>query len=427
MKSFAPLPVILISLALTGVSIAALPLSSEIDAEILDSLFNKSKYDASVRPPGRDQNKTSAVAVTLQLMIRHINFLDDSKQEVNTQLTLRLSWEDPRHRYEHLFKHSPDKLAKLPDYVVIADSSSIWYPGIFIHNEKSAFIHTVLRPNVVVRIFKHGTTNFSSRITVLASCPMALHWYPFDKHDCPLSFSFYGLRDHEGTLTWVNRQSLEILAGTELPIFHVRAIYHSEGNFLERRFTGNYSTVRAHIEFERRLSYYLFTVFVPCFLLCAVSWTSFWLDIRAVDARVSLGITTILATATQLNGIAEMSPKVSYLKAVDIFSCICQIFVSAAFLEFATVSFIMRKDSKPGQGQNNINTCKAKDERWVYRKEHARPSFGNPKSKDTESPNWDPATMGMHVGMQIDKISRIAFPSLFFGFAIVYFSVCLNH
>jgi len=438
MTPFPTLSTLFLFLAFTGSSGAGLPLSSEIDSEILDTILHKSKYDAAVRPAGLDLNKTktSPVVVAFQLMIRQINFLDDIKQEVSTQLTLRLSWQDPRHRYEHIFNHSPDTATRLPDYVVIAESSRIWNPDIFILNEKSSFIHNVLRPNVLVRIFKNGTTYLSTRITVVTSCPMDLHWYPFDKHDCPVTFEFYALKENEATLTWSDRESLEVLTGNELPLFQLHGVYQAGGILFERILSGNFSSIRAHLQFERRLSYYLFTVYLPCFLLCAVSWTSFWFDVRAIGARVSLGITTILATATQLNGIAEGSPTVSYLKAVDIFSCLCQLFVTAAFLEFATVSFIVRNGFKRGEDQINRKGCtdyEPLNERdgfqpWAYyRKRHPRVSGENPKIKTSESQNWDMVDVRIHIGVQIDKICRIAFPSLFFGFAVVYFSVCLQH
>jgi len=429
MKLF-PLSATWFTLGVSIVSATVLPPSSDIEMEILNTILHESKYDTSVRPPKLDQNKTNPLLVNLQFMIRHINSLDDINQEVSVQAVLRLSWQDPRHRYEHIFKHSPEKVSQLPDKITIARGiTRIWYPDLFVTNEKNSYIHNVLQSNALVRISKNGTTYFSTRITMVTSCPMALEWYPFDKHSCPFKFTFYSLYNNEAELMWFPGRGLEILPGIQLPILQVTGLSQSGNILLDRNWSANFSSLVAQIEFERRLSYYLFRVYLPCLLLVVVSWTSFWLDVTAVDARVAIGLTTILAMATQLNGIAEGSPTVSYMKAVDIYSAVCQIFVTAAFLEFATVSFIVRKDGKLVLGQININSSRDKNVQnggipRYYRKQLAEICRGEDPKLQMESQSLHEVDVRV-IGMRMDRICRIAYPSLFVGFAIVYFSICL--
>ena len=42
--------------------------------------------------------------------------------------------------------------------------------------------------------------------------------------------------------------------------------------------------------FARQLSFFIVTVYVPCSMTVSVSWMSFWLDHKAVPARVALGL-----------------------------------------------------------------------------------------------------------------------------------------
>ena len=35
--------------------------------------------------------------------------------------------------------------------------------------------------------------------------------------------------------------------------------------------------------FARELSFYIVTIYVPCFMIVVVSWFSFWLDYKAVS------------------------------------------------------------------------------------------------------------------------------------------------
>ena len=69
----------------------------------------------------------------------------------------------------------------------------------------------------------------------------------------------------------------------------------------------------------------------------ALSWVSFWIDKRSVPARVSLGITTVLALTTLMFGIQASLPRVGHVKAIDVFLMGSFIFVFAALVEYAII------------------------------------------------------------------------------------------
>ena len=50
---------------------------------------------------------------------------------------------------------------------------------------------------------------------------------------------------------------------------------------------------------KREFSYYMLTIYVPTCMLVIVSWFSFWIDPKAVPARVALGVTTLLTMSTK--------------------------------------------------------------------------------------------------------------------------------
>ena len=93
--------------------------------------------------------------------------------------------------------------------------------------------------------------------------------------------------------------------------------------------TGEYSCLRVDLVFARELSFYIVTIYVPCFMIVVVSWFSFWLDYKAViltshwvphypvcqvPARVALGVTTLLAMSTTMASIQRSLPPVAYTK-----------------------------------------------------------------------------------------------------------------
>ena len=65
---------------------------------------------------------------------------------------------------------------------------------------------------------------------------------------------------------------------------------------------------------RREFSYYMLTIYVPTCMLVIVSWFSFWIDPKAVPARVALGVTTLLTMSTKTASISNSLPPVAYTK-----------------------------------------------------------------------------------------------------------------
>lgn len=77
-------------------------------------------------------------------------------------------------------------------------------------------------------------------------------------------------------------------------------------------------------------------------LIVVLSWVSFWLNIDAAPARVSLGILTVLTISTNGNLSVGMSQQVSYIRAIDIWNSVCLFLVFGAMVEYAYVCVIAR-------------------------------------------------------------------------------------
>ncbi|KAF7643087.1 hypothetical protein LDENG_00245430 [Lucifuga dentata] len=98
-------------------------------------------------------------------------------------------------------------------------------------------------------------------------------------------------------------------------------------------------------------------------LMVVLSWVSFWIDRRAVPARVSLGITTVLTMSTIITGVSSSMPQVSYVKAVDIYLWTSFLFVFLSVIEYAAVNYCttleeMRK-MKKGKLPSTFNASQA--------------------------------------------------------------------
>ncbi|XP_016119755.1 glycine receptor subunit alpha-4-like, partial [Sinocyclocheilus grahami] len=108
-------------------------------------------------------------------------------------------------------------------------------------------------------------------------------------------------------------------------------------------FKGQFTCIEVKFHLERQMGYYLIQMYIPSLLTVILSWVSFWINMDAAPARVGLGITTVLTMTTQSSGSRASLPKVSYVKAIDIWMAVCLLFVFAALLEYAAVNFVSRQ------------------------------------------------------------------------------------
>ncbi|CAN7937948.1 unnamed protein product [Ixodes hexagonus] len=61
----------------------------------------------------------------------------------------------------------------------------------------------------------------------------------------------------------------------------------------------NYTHLLVNFTFERRLTASIVNTYIPSGLVVVLSWLSFWLDVHAVQGRITLGVTAILTLTTQ--------------------------------------------------------------------------------------------------------------------------------
>ena len=68
----------------------------------------------------------------------------------------------------------------------MTDASKVWMPDTFFRNEKIARFHSILTPNLYVRVFPNGNVLYSIRVSLICECGMYLSLFPFDQQTCTL-------------------------------------------------------------------------------------------------------------------------------------------------------------------------------------------------------------------------------------------------
>ncbi|XP_071088243.1 glycine receptor subunit alpha-2-like isoform X2 [Haliotis cracherodii] len=319
--------------------------------ELISFLLNKTEaddkkaYDPRVPP---EYEKDVPTNVTIKVFLLSFDSVSETTMDYSVEIYLTMSWIDERLIF---LNYSNSKWLEI-DTKLMAD---VWVPDVYFRNEKDASFHEVTVPNKYMHLYPDGRVRYSMRLSLTLSCRMKLVNFPLDSQNCPMLIQ-----------------------------------------------SSSFACIKAFFTLKRDIRYYIIQVYVPSILIVVLSWVSFWLDLESIPARVSLGVLTVLTLNTHGSNVQASLPKVSYIKAIDVWTVTCLVFVFSALLEFAYVNVLTRRGEKELLSRRK-NNC-----------------FCEQKITPT---NKCPSTNSKVKARRVDKISRLGFPLSFIIFNIGYWFI----
>ncbi|XP_029698539.1 gamma-aminobutyric acid receptor subunit rho-3 isoform X2 [Takifugu rubripes] len=214
----------------------------------------------------------------------------------------------------------------------------IWVPDVFFVHSKRSFIHDTTMENIMLRVYPDGNILFSVRVTVTALCSMDFSSFPLDTQNCSLELESYAYNENDLMLYWKNGNDSLRTDEIVLSQFFIEQ-FHASSGLAFYSSTGWYNRLFITFILRRHIFFFMLQTYFPTMLMVVLSWVSFWIDRRAVPARVSLGITTVLTMSTIITGVSSSMPQVSYVKAVDIYLWTSFLFVFLSVIEYAAVNY----------------------------------------------------------------------------------------
>ncbi|PWA16374.1 hypothetical protein CCH79_00004450 [Gambusia affinis] len=397
-----------------------------------------------------------AIPVGVDVQVESLDSISEVDMDFTMTLYLRHYWKDERLS----FSSSTNKSMTFDGRLV----KKIWVPDVFFVHSKRSFIHDTTTDNIMLRVFPDGHVLYSLRVTVTAACNMDFSRFPLDSQTCSLELESYAYTDEDLMLYWKSGdESLSTDDRISLSQFLIQK-FHTTSRLAFYSSTGWYNRLYINFTLRRHIFFFLLQTYFPATLMVMLSWVSFWIDRRAVPARVSLGITTVLTMSTIITGVNASMPRVSYIKAVDIYLWVSFVFVFLSVLEYAAVNYLStvqdrreRKMRERARSQSLPCTCSISQTRTMdgtYSEADTNSLAGyteepmDPEDEPEEKQKVPEKSehMVVHLSMStesagikkrksiralniiqnthaIDKYSRMIFPGSYIFFNLIYWSV----
>ncbi|CAH8648025.1 unnamed protein product [Schistosoma haematobium] len=295
-----------------------------------------SKYRSYERPP----DGGNATIVTVNMKVLAIFSIDVRTMDYYIDLLLRQVWRDRR-----LSWYDIPEFSKFNEPLVSPKlKEQLWLPDLFFRNGKDGYLHKLTLPNYLLRVHPNGNVLYSQKITMRFSCQMHLQTFPMDNQHCHINIGSYGYTLNELKFVWNHNKPVELAEKLQLSEFETpKQFITNDCSSGYSTSTGQYTCLNATFELQRQLGSYLATTYIPNVLIIMVSWLSFWVNVDSAPARVPLGLLSLLGILTQAISVSSTLPRVSYIKAIDIWMIFSIIFVIGVLVEYAIALTILRR------------------------------------------------------------------------------------
>uniref|UniRef100_A0A1I7YRA0 Ligand-gated ion channel 50 n=1 Tax=Steinernema glaseri TaxID=37863 RepID=A0A1I7YRA0_9BILA len=281
-----------------------------------------------------------AVKVQIEMHVQDMSSLNEITSDFEIDILFTQLWHDPSLSFSN---HSEciRNITMESRYI-----HSIWTPNTCLINSKRTMVHASPTDNIMFILYENGTVWINHRLSVKAPCDLDLRSFPFDTQTCMLIFESYSHNSEEVTLDWME-EPVTLMKNIQLPDFDM---VHFDTKHKTMDYpNGHWDQLQVIFTFKRRYGFYILQAYVPTYLTIIVSWVSFCMEPKALPARTTVGVSSLLALTFQFGNILKNLPRVSYVKAMDVWMLGCISFVFSTMIELAIVCYITRCQSGSGR------------------------------------------------------------------------------
>uniref|UniRef100_A0A914WV82 Uncharacterized protein n=1 Tax=Plectus sambesii TaxID=2011161 RepID=A0A914WV82_9BILA len=295
---------------------------------VLRTILNES-YNKNIIP------SRGGVNVVLEFVIQTIAEISEITGSFTSDVLFSQIWHDPRLKFHHI----TNCLQNLTLNHAMIDR--IWTPNVCFVNSKYTSLHSSPTPNIFLMVYPNGTVWVNYRLRVQGPCDMDLSLFPMDVQECELVMESYAYNAGKVGLNWRDWNPVFSISKAKLADFSLYGLRWTKNEF--NYAAGQWDQLTVTLSFSRSYGFYILQMYLPTYASVFISFIGFWLDSKALPARITLVTSSLMALTFQYGNVARALPKVSYVKAIDVWMFACVGFNFISLVEVALVCYIDRR------------------------------------------------------------------------------------
>uniref|UniRef100_A0AAY4EFL8 Cholinergic receptor nicotinic alpha 9 subunit n=1 Tax=Denticeps clupeoides TaxID=299321 RepID=A0AAY4EFL8_9TELE len=250
-------------------------------------------YSSALRPV---EDTDKALNVTLQITLSQIKDMDERNQVLIAYLWIRQTWHDAYLKWD---KEEYDGLE-----VIRIPSSLVWRPDIVLYNKADDDFSGPVDTNVVLRY--NGEITWDAPAITKSSCVVDVAYFPFDSQQCNLTFGSWTYNGNQVDITMA-MDSGDLSDFVENVEWECHGMPATKSVIMYGCCSDPYPDITYTVLLQRRSSFYIFNLLLPCFLISFLAPLGFYLPADSGE-KVSLGVTVLLALTVFQLMVAESMP-----------------------------------------------------------------------------------------------------------------------
>ncbi|KAM6953629.1 neuronal acetylcholine receptor subunit alpha-9-II [Aplochiton taeniatus] len=250
-------------------------------------------YSNALRPV---EDTDKALNVTLQITLSQIKDMDERNQVLIAYLWIRQTWHDTYLKWD---KEDYDGLE-----VIRIPSSLVWRPDLVLYNKADDDFSGPMDTNVVLRY--DGEITWDAPAITKSSCVVDVSYFPFDSQECNLTFGSWTYNGNQVDIA-MGMDSGDLSDFVENVEWECHGMPATKNVIMYGCCSDPYPDITYTVLLQRRSSFYIFNLLLPCFLISFLAPLGFYLPADSGE-KVSLGVTVLLALTVFQLMVAESMP-----------------------------------------------------------------------------------------------------------------------
>jgi hypothetical protein len=271
---------------------------------LLPGMYRAADAPVPTGPPSR----TEPMPIEINLQITELDQIDELNSQFRFEGYGDFRWCDPRMAFD-----AKTEGTNVRRQFGLTGDIPYWNINLTIANSVGGRIDTTRR---LIEVYSDGNIRVSGYFNSTVSALFDLRQFPFDEQNFEIrleSFTFNSEMVEFVTNDDRVRYSPELF----LPEWRITGIDAHVEKTLNVRDQVPFSRAVIGLHVAREWGFYVYKLWVPLFLIVALSWSVFWMQGESLANRIRMSATAFLTVVAYQFAVSGSLPKVAYLTIMD--------------------------------------------------------------------------------------------------------------